>query len=160
MKRIYLSLACCFALCNSFAQNLGEQNMTATIDLQPILQLNTQAKSIEFNFNDIADYTAGVVQYAATTLKVTSTVNWDLYAIGTSSGNVGSGYWDQMASYNSNSQTKSTNKIPLSALEIKQSTPNQNASGASGIYKDYSSSFPPASSPAGERRLHRNPRTL
>lgn len=145
-----------FASGNAFAQLQGEQNLTATIDLQPILQLNTNTRQVDFNFNQINDYYAGVTQYGATVLKVTSTVNWDLYVIGTSSGNVAPGCWDQQVAYGSN-VGNATNKIPLSALEIRQNTPNNNASAATGVYADYSAPFPPVSSPAGSNSIYVDP---
>ncbi len=141
----------------AFAQLHGEQNVTATMDLQPILQLNTQTRQVDFDFNNINDYYAGVTQYGATVLKVTSTVNWDMYVIGTSSGNVAPGCWDQQVKYGTGGGPNATNHIPLSALEIRQGTPNNNASAATGIYADYSAPFPPVNSPAGSNSIYVDP---
>lgn len=142
---------------DAFGQLHGEQSVTATMDLQPILQLNTQTRQVDFDFNNIEDYYAGVTQYGATILKVTSTVNWDMYVIGTSSGNVAPGCWDQQVKYGTGSGTNATNRIPLSALEIRQNTPNNNASAATGMYADYSTPFPPISSPAGSNSIYVDP---
>jgi hypothetical protein len=140
-----------------FAQLHAEQDVTATMDLQPILQLNTNTRQVDFDFNNINDYYAGVTQYGATILKVTSTVNWDMYVIGTSSGNVAPGCWDQQVKYGTGGGPNATNHIPLSALEIRQGTPNNNASAANGVYRDYSAPFPPISSPAGSNSVYVDP---
>lgn len=138
------------------AQLHGEQNVTATMDLQPVLLLNASSTAVDFDFNEVKDYAAGVTRYGATTLKVTSTVNWDLYVVGTSNGNVAPGYWDQQVSYGTGSGN-ATNRIPLSALEIHQNTPNQYAAAATGVYKDYSNPFPSLSSPSGSNSIYVDP---
>lgn len=137
----------------SVAQLHGNSDVTASMDLQPILTLNTNVNNVEFVFNDLTDYSAGITQYGATILKVTSTVNWDLYAVAASSGNVGQGYWDVQSQYG-NTATGATNKIPLSALEIHQQTPNRFAAAATGTYKDYSAPFPPIASPSGSNSVY------
>jgi hypothetical protein len=139
------------------AQVHKEQDVSITMDMQPVLQLNTVTNgSIEFSFNEMNEYYAGITRYGATVLKVTSTVNWDLYAIGSSSGNVAPGFWDQQATYGSNGGN-TTNRIPLSALELHQSNPNNNATAASGLFKDYSSPFPSVSSPSGSNSIYVDP---
>ena len=82
------------------AQLIDEKDVTITMDLQPVLQLDmTTANQIEFVFDDINEYYAGITQYAATILKVSSTVSWDLYAVGRSSGSTAPGFWDQQIDY-------------------------------------------------------------
>ncbi len=142
---------------SALAQLRSESDVTLTLDMLPVLQLQTVSpSSVTFDFNQISDYQSGVTLYGATTLKVNATVTWDLYAIAKSSGNVGVGYWDQQMVYGQ-SGAQATNQIPLSALELHQSSPNQYAAGASGLYKDYSSPFPPVSSPSGSNSIYVDP---
>ncbi len=142
---------------SAHAQLKSESDVTLTLDMLPILQLQTNsASSIKFDFNQLSDYQSGVTLYGATTLKVNATVTWDLYVVAKSSGNVGAGYWDQQMVYGQNG-SQTTNQIPLSALELHQSSPNQYAAGASGIYVDYSSPFPPVSSPSGSNSVYVDP---
>lgn len=142
----------------AFAQLQDEKDVTITMDLQPILQLNmSTSNQIDFVFDDINEYYAGITKYAATILKVSSTVNWDLYAIGNSTGNVAAGFWDQHIVYGTGGSGGSTNFLPLSLLELRQSGANNNATAATGVYADYSSPFPPASAPSGANSLYVDP---
>ena len=130
----------------SFAQLIDEKNVTVTMDLQPILQLNmTTSDQIDFIFDDIRDYYGGIIKYAATILKVSSSVNWDLYAVGTSQT---AGFWDQQVSYSNVVNVNSVNQIPLSLLELHQYEPNQYDASAVGPQSDYSVAFSPANTPA------------
>jgi len=114
------------------AQLVDEKNVTVTMDLQPILQLDmTTSDQLEFVFDDVSDYYAGIVQYGATQLRVSSSVDWDLYAIGRSNANA-TGFWDQQTSYSTNGSAD----IPLSALELRQSQANP-----VGAATDYSVAF-------------------
>lgn len=129
-----------FTFSNSvFGQLLDEKNVTITMDLQPILQLDmTTPDHIDFVFDEIREYYAGVTKYGATHLKVSSSVSWDLWANGTS--NNGS-YWDQVIKYGAGSGTNAMDNLPLSALELYQ-FPNNAATGtASGLKADYSNPF-------------------
>jgi hypothetical protein len=154
---VVLSVVALFLALPGRSQQLKQDDVSLTMDLQPILQLNTSTPSnISFDFNEVRDYSAGITQYGATTLRVTSTVNWDMYAIAGSTGNVAPGYWDLQAAYGAQSP-RSVNKIPLSALELHQSNPNQHASAATGVYKDYSAPFPPVNSPAGSNSVYVDP---
>ena len=106
------------------AQLIDEKDVTVTMDLQPVLQLDmTTANQLEFVFDDINEYYAGITNYAATILKVSSTVSWDLYAVGRSSGSTADGFWDQQIDYGSDN-TNAVNQLPLSLLELRQSQPN------------------------------------
>ncbi|MGY5354564.1 hypothetical protein [Wenyingzhuangia sp. IMCC45467] len=124
------------------AQLIDEKDVTVTMDLQPVLQLDmTTPNQIQFIFDDVLEYQAGIVQYAATTLKISSTVSWDLYAIGRSQGNIGANFWDQQVDYGTGTPNNSTNELPLSLLELRQSRANSGAAAATGTYADYSSPF-------------------
>lgn len=125
-----------------FGQLQDEQNVTITMDMQPILQLNMQTPDqVDFVFDDIYDYYGGITKYGATILKVSSTVNWDLYAVGYS--NDGS-TWDQQLQYGAVlGDNGATDNVPLSALEIYQYLPNSSSSGFSGAWSDYSTNFRP-----------------
>ena len=130
----------------SFAQLIDEKNVTVTMDLQPILQLNmTTSDQVDFIFDDIRDYYGGIIKYAATILKVSSSVNWDLYAVGTSQT---AGFWDQQISYSNIVNVNSVNQIPLSLLELHQYEPNQYDASGVGPQTDYSVLFSPANTPA------------
>ncbi len=142
----------------AFAQLKDEKDVTITMDLQPILQLNMSTPNqIDFTFDDIQEYYGGITKYGATILKVSSTVNWDLYAIARSNGNVAPGMWDQQIKYGTGGSGGATNQLPLSALELRQTTANANATAASGTYADYSSAFPPVASPAGSNSIYVDP---
>jgi hypothetical protein len=141
----------------AFAQLQDQKDVTITMDLQPILQLNMSTPNqIDFTFDDINEYFAGVTKYGATILKVSSTVNWDMYAIARSNGNVAAGFWDQQIRYGTGG-TGATNRIPLSALELRQNTPNANATAATGAFADYSTAFPPVASPSGSNSVYVDP---
>lgn len=142
----------------AFAQLKDEKDVTITMDLQPILQLNMSTPNqIDFTFDDINEYYGGITKYGASILKVSSTVNWDLYAVARSNGNVGAGFWDQQIKYGTGGSGGATNKLPLSLLELRQTTANANATGATGTYPDYSSAFPPVASPAGSNSIYVDP---
>ena len=138
------------------AQLIGEKSATATMDLRPVLQLDiSTGKQIEFVFDNIDEYYAGITQYGATVLKVSSTVNWDLYAVGRSSGTNGPEFWDQQISYG-NTNPNAIQNIPMSCLELRQSQPNQGANAASGPFADYSSPFSPSGAPSGSNSIYVN----
>jgi hypothetical protein len=115
------------------AQLIDEKDVTVTMDLQPILQLDmTTSDQLDFVFDDVSDYYAGITRYGATQLRISASVSWDLYAIGRS--NAAGIFWDNQVTYSS----LGSSSIPLSALEIRQSIANS----ASGI-PDYSAAFLP-----------------
>lgn len=136
------------------AQLVDEKDVSITLDMQPVLQLDmTTPDQIEFVFDEISEYQSGITHYAATILKVSSTVKWDLYAVGRSQGNNGPTFWDQQVDYGSDN-VNAIPDIPLSLLEIKQSRPNpalgnsiNEAGDGDGIYSDYSSNFQNAITP-------------
>ncbi|MCX7728962.1 MAG: hypothetical protein N2203_05785, partial [Bacteroidia bacterium] len=54
----------------SYAQLVDEKNVTVTMDLQPVLQLNmTTPDQIAFVFDEIREYYGGILKYGATILK-------------------------------------------------------------------------------------------
>lgn len=123
------------------AQLIDEKDVTVTLDLQPVLQLDmTTSNQIEFVFDDINEYYAGITNYAATILKVSSTVSWDLYAVGRSSGGTAAGFWDQQIDYGNNNPN-AIDQLPLSLLELRQSQANSGDGAATGAFSDYSAAF-------------------
>lgn len=130
----------------SFGQLIDEKNVTVTMDLQPILQLKmTTSDQIDFVFDDIKDYYSGIIKYGATVLKVSSSVSWDLYAVGTSQDGT---YWDQQVSYSGGGGANAISQLPLELLEIHQHEANAYDATSTGVQTDYSASFSPANTPA------------
>ncbi len=139
------------------AQLIDEKDVTVTMDLQPVLQLDmTTPDQIEFVFDNINEYYAGITHYGATILKVSSTVSWDLYAVGRSSGTNGAGFWDQQIDYGSGNNTNAIPNLPLSLLELKQSQPNNGDAASTGAYSDYSAAFSPSGTASGQNSLYVN----
>jgi len=126
----------------TYAQLIDEKNVTVTMDLQPILQLNmTTPDQVEFVFDEISKYYGGIIKYGATVLKVSSSVTWDLYVVGTSTNGT---FWDQQMAYGA-AGANAINNLPLSALELHQYEPNQydaNSAAPAGR-TDYSTPFIP-----------------
>jgi hypothetical protein len=144
MKKVILSVAVLASLAisnNAKAQLVDEQNVTVTMDLQPILQLGMNGSSnVDFVFDQIPEYVAGITQYGATQLNVTSTVGWDLYAVGFSS-NAGTGIWDQQVVYGSGTDLNAQDDLPLTALELHQDKTAANQVGTTPVGGDYSAAF-------------------
>ena len=159
MKKSILTLAVLAGMASTaFAQLKDEKDVTITMDLQQILQLNMSTPNqLDFVFDDINKYYAGITRYAATILKISSTVNWDLYAIGTSNGNVGAGFWDQQIKYGTGGSGGANNHLPLSLLELRQGQANNNGTASTGAFRDYSAVFPPVAAPSGSNSLYTDP---
>jgi len=86
MKKIKLLVVSLLFAGSINAQLIDEQNVTITMDLQPILQLYMEGPSnLDFVFDEVYEYLGGITKYGATVLKVSSSVNWDLYAVAYSS---------------------------------------------------------------------------
>ena len=86
------------------AQKLQQESVSISLDLKPILQLEMiSPDQINFIFDKENQYRNGIVKNAATIIKVTSTVTWDLYAIGRAKGTNPNGktFWNQEESYES-----------------------------------------------------------
>ena len=139
------------------AQLIDEKDVTITMDLQPILQLDmTTPSQLDFTFDDIDDYYAGITRYAATILKVSSTVSWDLYAVGRSNGTNGPEFWDQVITYSGGGATGATDDLPLSLVELRQSQANAGAGAAAGTFADYNTAFRAVGSEDGANSLYVN----
>jgi hypothetical protein len=140
---------------SSNAQLIDEKDVTITMDLQPILQLEmSTSDQLDFVFDDVSDYYAGITKYGATQLRVSASVNWDLYAIGRSTDGT---HWDQQLQYGNPVTGASTADLPLGALELRQSETNPVL--ATGIL-DYSAAFVtynPNGTTVGKNSIYFNP---
>lgn len=135
----------------SFGQLQDEKNVTMTMDLQPILQLEMNTPDqVDFVFDKMADYYGGITKYGSTILKINSTVAWDLYAVGTSNDGT---YWDKQMVYGT-VDPLATEQLPLQLLELHQSEANASTTGATGFKKDYSSPFAPAPYTPGQNNIY------
>lgn len=138
------------------AQLIDEKDVSITLDMQPVLQLDmTTPNQIEFVFDEVEEYHAGITQHAATILKVSSTVSWDLYAVGRSQGNNGPTFWDQHVDYG-NDNPNAINNLPLSLLELRQNQANNGDGAATGAFSDYSQAFSNAKTPSAGNSLYVN----
>lgn len=158
MKKITIALSAFLLLGVSAvkAQLIDEKDVSVTLDLQPVLQLEmTTPDQVEFVFDDINEYYAGITKYAATILKVSSTVSWDLYAVGRSTGTNGPEFWDQQIDYGNNNPNAIPN-LPLSLLELRQSQANNGAAAAAGAFPDYSQALSPATTPSSGNSVYVN----
>jgi len=133
---------------NAKAQLIDETNVTITMDLQPILQLNMNGpQSIDFVFDQISEYASGIVQYGATSLSVSASINWDLYAVGfatnaTPQATTAAALWDQQVFYGAGGDPLATNQLPIALLELHQNVANSNTFGFTGLAQaDYSNPF-------------------
>ena len=105
----------------SYAQIQDEENVTVTMELVPILQLNMNTPDqVNFVFDEISEYIGGITQYGATILTASSTVSWDLFASGTSGQHAAAfanSFWDPQVAYGAAS---GIDDLPLTALELHQ----------------------------------------
>ncbi|MBA3705759.1 MAG: hypothetical protein H0W84_07610 [Bacteroidetes bacterium] len=142
MKKLLLGAAVIAAMSissNANAQLVDEANVTITMDLQPILQLNmTGPSNIDFVFDQISEYVGGITQYGATSLQVSSTVSWDLYAVGFSS--TGATNWDQQVIYGGGADPNAFDIIPIELLELRQDKANP-FPGLATAFDDYNAAF-------------------
>lgn len=158
MKKFILSasvVAAMFAATNAKAQLVDEQNVTVTMDLQPILQLGMNgSQNIDFVFDQISEYVGGITQYGATNLNVSSTVSWDLYAAGFSSNAAGGTLtWDNQVVYGGDTDPNSTTALPLTLLELHQDKANPNGGGG-GFDEDYSTAFQSGTTSIGANNVY------
>lgn len=163
MKKVILSVAVVSALLAGTAakaQLIDEQNVTVTMDLQPILQLNMNgSQNIDFVFDQIAEYVGGITQYGATALSISSTVSWDLYAAGFSSAAANNELiWDNQVVYgSSDAGGLAITSIPLTALELHQDKDNTNNAAATipaGGTDDYFTPFAAGSTAIGLNNIY------
>ncbi len=160
MKRILLTLVAVsmIMMMPASAQLIDEKDVTITMDLQPVLQLDMSTPNqLEFVFDNINEYYAGITQYAATVLKVSSTVSWDLYAVGRSNGTNGPEFWDQVIDYGNNNPNAIPD-LPLSLLELRQAQPNNGATAAAATatFADYNQAFAQTAAPSAGNSLYVN----
>ncbi len=158
MKKVILSVAVVSALLAGTAakaQLIDEQNVTVTMDLQPILQLNMNgATNVDFIFDQISEYVGGITQYGATNLTVSSTVSWDLYAAAFSSAAAGGNLlWDNQVSYGAGDDINAVTTLPLTLLELHQDKANPNGGGG-GADEDYSTAFPSGTATLGANNVY------
>lgn len=146
-------LSACMAIAGtSFGQLQDEKNVTMTMDLQPILQLEMSTPDqVDFVFDKLGDYYGGITKYGATILKVNSTVAWDLYAVGTSNDGT---YWDKQMEYGTGTDPNAVEDLPLQLLELHQSEANAAVSAGTGFRNDYSSAFAAAPYTPGENNVY------
>jgi hypothetical protein len=160
MKKVILSIAVVSALLagtNAKAQLIDEQNVTVTMDLQPILQLGMNgSQNVDFVFDQIAEYVGGITQYGATSLSVSSTVSWDLYAAGFSSNAAGGQLiWDNQVSYGDGNDANATTSLPLTLLELHQDKVNPSTAGfATGTKADYFTAFQTSTNNMGYNNVY------
>lgn len=141
---------------SSFAQLQDEQDVTITMDLQPILQLKMEGPDqIDFTFDEINKYYTGVTKTGANILKVSASVSFDLWAVGLSTGSLGAAaanayLWDNPVTYGNNTALagNANNRIALTALELHQYPANPVtavtcAADYTNVEGDYSAQFAP-----------------
>jgi hypothetical protein len=153
VKKALSAVAFLLGLGVANAQLVDEQNVTITMDLQPILQLDMNGpQNIDFIFDDVADYVGGITKYGVTQLKVSSTVDWDLYAVGF--GSQGTGLvWDQQVVYGVGSSPNAVNTIPCEALELRQDKANP-FPGTGTNFEDYFNPFAVSTIITGQNNIY------
>ncbi len=158
LKLMMLAVVAGFCFQSANAQLIDEQDVTITMELQPVLQLDMQTPNqLEFVFDEIEEYYRGITQYAATQLRVSSSVSWDLYAVGRSNGTNCAECWDQQLVYGNGGVTSGAEaNLPMSLVEIRQNRANSGAAGATGPFADYSQAFSPAATASGGNSLYVN----
>ena len=133
----------------SKAQLVDEQNVTVTMDLQPILQLEMSGpQNIDFVFDNVASYAGGITKYGVTQLRVSASVSWDLYAVGYSSQGTN---MDVQVEYGNSGDPNAVTTIPCTALELRQDRANPLNAGATA-FADYSSPF--LTAPIGQNNIY------
>lgn len=135
----------------SFAQIQEEENVTVTMELIPILQLNMNTSDqVNFVFDEIGEYIGGITKYGATILTVSSSVNWDLFASGTSQkhqNTPGLNQWDvaYTAGAIALAGPGAKDSLPLTLLQLRQFPGDINAGADLGATADYRTNFALAS---------------
>jgi hypothetical protein len=140
----------------TYGQLIEEENVSeVTMAMQPVLQLEMPTSpKIEFVFDNIQSYYGGITKYAATVLRVSSSISWDLYAVGTSQDGQ---YWDQLLTYSGGGGAGATPLIPLSALELRQYPNNRYTDAIPAPFVDYSNAFTDPSVPIpGQNSIYYN----
>jgi hypothetical protein len=134
---------------SAFAQIQDEKNVTITMELVPILQLNMNTPDqVNFVFDEISEYLGGITKYGATILTASSTVSWDLFASGTSGAHQALAtnvIWDAQVAYG-NTGGSAIDELPLRALELRQ-FPAEINNGVAASDGDYGAAFTPVANP-------------
>jgi len=138
---------------SAFAQIQDEKNVTVTMELIPILQLNMNTPDqVNFVFDEIPEYLGGITKYGATILTASSTVSFDLFASGTSGAHqtlATDVIWDAQVAYG-NTGGSAVAALPLRALELRQFPSgifNASGAGTGPTDGDYGAAFIPNPSP-------------
>jgi len=157
LKLMMLAVVAGFCFQTAHAQLIDEQDVTITMELQPVLQLDMKTPNqLEFVFDEIEEYYRGITQYAATELKVSSSVSWDLYAVGRSNGTNCAECWDQQLVYGTGGVASGAiADLPMSLVELRQNRANANP-GVGAAPVDYSAAFSPAATASANNSLYVN----
>ena len=142
----------------SSAQQSQQQSVSIALDMKPILQIDmTSPDVIDFIFDEKGKFYKGITKNAATVIKVTSTVKWDLYAVGRSTGKSPNGktFWDQEESFGST--VNSVADLPLSMVELRQNQGNNGYINQNARYVDYSQDFSDGFRPNAGNSLYVSP---
>jgi hypothetical protein len=138
---------------SAFAQIQDEKNVTITMELVPILQLNMNTPDqVNFVFDEIPEYLGGITKYGATILTASSTVSFDLFASGTSGAHQALAtdvIWDAQVAYG-NTGGSAIAALPLRALELRQFPSgifNASGGGTGPADGDYGATFTANPSP-------------
>ena len=150
---VMIALTSVVSLAN--AQKSQQQGVSIALDMKSILQIDMDSpEMIDFVFDEKGKYHRGITKNAATVIKVTSTVKWDLYAVGRSTGKSPNGktFWDQKESFGST--VNSVADIPLSMVELRQNQANNGYVNQNARYVDYSQEFSDGYRPNGGNSLY------
>lgn len=130
------------------------QSLQVEVEILPILDLKlTGTNQLNFTFTDISQYLSGETKFSTSILEINSNVDWDLYALGTSTENEsGTAKWDVQAQYSQSLSGTST--FPLTSLELFQTPSNPSSTGND----DYSAAF--ANPPLGANNIEVSKSTL
>lgn len=97
------------------------QNVTVTMDLQPVFQLDLVGNDeVDFTFSQMINYVNGIERLNATRLRVGSTVEWNLNVVPVNN----TGLWtiegsNSYGSGGTNSTGDGTTSIPVTALQLR-----------------------------------------
>ncbi len=144
---------------NLNAQLVDEQNVTITMDLQPILQLEMNGpQNVDFVFDEVYKYVGGITKYGVTQLKVSASVDWDLYAVGYSSGNTNANplLMDNQVTYGTAAPTNASNRLDCELLELRQDKANPGTTAVAANFNDYSSAFGKSPVATGANNIYTN----
>jgi hypothetical protein len=130
------------------------QSLQVEVEILPILDLKfSGTKQLNFTFTDISQYLSGETKSSTSILEINTNLDWDLYALGTSTENEsGTAKWDVQAQYSQS--VSGTATFPLTSLELFQTPSNPSSTGND----DYSAAF--ATPPLGANNIEVSKSTL